>query len=205
MSLQGKATNAGWIESLLVMATPAIVDPRIRRTRLLLQHALEALLKENDFDQISVQDIADAATVNRVTFYAHYPDKFALLECVVARRLQELLTERNIKFDGTCNSALTAVVLGVCDYLARTQANLGPHLEMAVIAVVRRQLLEGMRQSPSEAPVPPEMIATTLSWAICGAAREWLRTPDRGSSEEILPGIMKLVSPILAVAHAPLA
>jgi AcrR family transcriptional regulator len=184
------------------MAPSELVDPRIRRTRLLLQHALEALLKQKDFDQISVQDIADAATVNRVTFYDHYTDKFALLECVVARRLQDLLNERNIKFDGTCTSALTAIVLGVCDYLARTQANLGPHLEMAVIAVVRRQFLEGMRQHHGEPPVPPEIIATTLSWAICGAAQEWLRTTNRGSSEQILPTIMRLVSPILEVTHA---
>ena len=183
------------------MATPEIVDPRIRRTRLLLQHALEALLKQKDFDQISVQDIADAATVNRVTFYDHYPDKFALLECVVARRLQELLTDRDIKFDGTCNSALAAIVLAVCDYLARIQTYLGPHLEMAVIAAVitdvRRHLLEGMSQN--------EMAATTLSWAICGAAQEWLRTPNRGPSEQILPSIMNLVFPILAVAHKPIA
>ena len=59
-------------------------DLRIRRTRQLLQEALEKLMETKDFDKISVQDIADAATVNRVTFYDHYTGKFALLECVVA-------------------------------------------------------------------------------------------------------------------------
>jgi AcrR family transcriptional regulator len=67
--------------------------PVIRRTRQLLQQALEKLLETKDFDKISVQDIADAATVNRVTFYDHYTDKFALLECVVAGRFQNLLTD----------------------------------------------------------------------------------------------------------------
>jgi AcrR family transcriptional regulator len=55
------------------------LDPRIRRTRELLQQALDKLLETNEFEKISVQDITDAATVNRATFYAHYPDKFALL------------------------------------------------------------------------------------------------------------------------------
>src|ERR1700712_4637873 len=96
----------------------AIVDPRIRRTRLLLQQALGSLLETREFETISVQEIAEAATVNRATFYDHYPDKFALLECMVAARFQELLDRRGVKFGGGCASALKAIVLGVCDYLA---------------------------------------------------------------------------------------
>src|SRR6202140_4633668 len=55
------------------------LDPRILRTRQLLQVALRNLLEQKEFDKISVQDITEAATVNRATFYAHYEDKFALL------------------------------------------------------------------------------------------------------------------------------
>ena len=60
-------------------STCETVDPRIRRTRQLLQQALEKLLETKEFDKISVQDIADQATVNRATFYDHYADKSALL------------------------------------------------------------------------------------------------------------------------------
>ena len=60
------------------------MDPRVRRTRQLLQQALDKLLQTKDFENISVQDIAEAATVNRATFYDHFPDKFALLEYSVA-------------------------------------------------------------------------------------------------------------------------
>jgi AcrR family transcriptional regulator len=185
-----------------------IVDPRIRRTRLLLQQALDKLLEQKDFDSISVQDIADAATVNRVTFYDHYADKFALLECVVASRFQQLLTERNIKFDGTCVSALKAIIAAVCDYLDGTreggsdrQRQMEPHLESAVIAVIRRMILDGLRQHPSPMLVSPEMIAATLSWAIYGAAQEWARTPNRCLSEEISERIVMLVSTILEQMH----
>ena len=94
------------------------VDPRIRRTRLLLQEALGNLLTHKEFDQISVHDIAEAATVNRATFYDHYPDKFALLECMVGQRFADLLAARGVTFDGGCGFALRAMALGVCDYLA---------------------------------------------------------------------------------------
>jgi AcrR family transcriptional regulator len=185
-----------------------IVDPRIRRTRLLLQQALDKLLQEKDLDNISVQDIADAATVNRVTFYDHYTDKFALLECVVGSRFQQLLTERGINFDGTCSSALQAIIAAVCDYLEGTSAGgadhqrqMEPHLESALIAVIRRMILDGLRQRQSPTRVSPEMIAATLSWAIYGAAQEWARTPNRCPPEEIPGSIMTLVSPILDQAH----
>jgi AcrR family transcriptional regulator len=183
-----------------------MVDPRIRRTRQLLQEALVKLLETKEFDKISVQDIADTATVNRATFYDHYDDKFALLACVVGSRFNDLLTTRGVKFDGTCSSALTAITLGVCDYLAATpgidcdrQRQMEPHLESAVISVVRRIILDGLKQHPLRGAVPPEMIATTLSWAIYGAAQEWLRTPNRCPSEEIVGTVMMLVAPILAV------
>jgi len=187
------------------------VDPRVRRTRQLLQRALEDLLKGRAFEELSVQDIADAATVNRATFYDHYPDKFALLECMVAARFNELLAERGVRFDGACSSALRAIVLGVCDFLAGApsagcagQRRLdGPHLESAVIAVVRRMILDGLRRhSSGDARLSPEMIATTASWAIYGGAKEWLQTPDRQPSEAAADAVLSLVLPMLHPADA---
>src|ERR1700730_13631592 len=93
------------------------LDPRIRRTRHLLQDALRRLLEEKEFEKISVQDITEAATLNRATFYAHYPDKFALLEESIRVSVLQLLQKRNVKFDGTCPSAFRAIILAVCDYL----------------------------------------------------------------------------------------
>lgn len=55
------------------------LDPRVERTRALLQDALLRLARERPLDDISVADIADAATVNRTTFYQHYVDKETLL------------------------------------------------------------------------------------------------------------------------------
>jgi AcrR family transcriptional regulator len=180
------------------------LDPRIRRTRELLQQALATLLDTRDFERISVQDITDAATVNRATFYAHYPDKFALLECMVAARFQALLAARNVVFDGTCSGALHGIVLGVCDYLAQTlntgpatDRHLEPHLESAIVAVVRHMILDGIRRHPSTATLPPAMLAATASSAVYGAAKEWALTPNRPPSEQIAPAVVTLIAPIL--------
>ena len=183
------------------------LDPRIRRTRELLQQALGRLLETREFEKISVQEITDAAGVNRATFYAHYPDKFALLECLVAGRFHALLSERGIVFDGTCSAALCGIVVGVCDYLAKTldpapgmdserQRQLEPHLESAVVAVVRGMLLDGMKRHPAASGDSPELLAATASWAIYGAAKEWVRTPQRAPSEEMAATVVRLIGPI---------
>lgn len=186
-----------------------LVDPRVRRTRLLLQQALGSLLETREFDKISVQHIAEAATVNRATFYDHYPDKFALLECMVGTRFGELLAARGIRFDGGCPAALKGIVLGVCDYLAAVpglachrQLQLEPHLEAAVIAVVRRMILHGFELHPPADSVAPPMLAATLSWGIYGAAKEWLKTPEHCPSESVVDQVMALVGPIFTAGYA---
>src|SRR5436190_1860613 len=66
----------------MTMATQAKVnpnDPRVKRTRQLLKRALSDLLAEKPFHDITVQDIAERATLNRVTFYAHFEDKYDLI------------------------------------------------------------------------------------------------------------------------------
>ncbi len=184
------------------------LDPRIRRTRLLLQDALERLLAEKDFEKISVQDLAEAATLNRATFYDHYPDKFALLECLVATRFRELLEERNIRFDG-CQGAVRTMAIGVCTYLAEmpratlsSQTNSGQHLETAIVAVMRGMILEGMKSHSGRQRVPPDLLASTVAWAIFGAAKEWLRTPNRVSVDRIANTIEAMVTPIFGAAQS---
>jgi AcrR family transcriptional regulator len=179
-------------------STKKVFDPRIVRTRQLLQQALHQLLQIRDFDSITVQDIAEAATVNRATFYDHYNDKFSLLECMVASRFQKLLQQRGITF--SCDNALQGIAQGVCDYLATLESKIDPHMESAVIAVVRRMFLDGLVRHPAAHTLPPEIIAATAAWAIYGAAKEWLTTPNRCPTEQIVEQIAGLVKPILG-AH----
>jgi AcrR family transcriptional regulator len=183
------------------------IDPRIRRTQALLREALASLMETTPFDAISVQDIADRATVNRVTFYDHYDDKVALLECMVAFRFIELLEKRGVTFEGSCASALGGLVLGLCDYLAeipgRSQGPLPriePHLESAVIRVVRQFVLQGIRRHPPAGNVSAEMLASTVSWGLYGAAQEWAMTPGRCPSEQAVGTIVALVAGVFPPA-----
>ncbi|RAV22513.1 TetR/AcrR family transcriptional regulator [Paenibacillus contaminans] len=74
-------------------------DPRVVRTRQLLRKALIELMEERDYDSISVQDIADRATVKRATFYLHFVDKPAFVQKLSDELLEELSAEIIVPFN----------------------------------------------------------------------------------------------------------
>src|SRR5271170_7945632 len=149
-------------------------DPRILRSRRMLMEALARLLIKKEFEDVSVQEIADAATLNRATFYLHYADKNALLQAMTATRFRGLIARRGLSFTD-CDAALRAVALGVCDYLAETtncprQLAQIP-LEGSIIPVVEGMFQEGLARHGIAPRVDAALLATTAAWAVFGAAR----------------------------------
>ena len=180
------------------------LDPRIRRTRKMLQDALASLLKVKDFDKISIGDIAEQSTLNRATFYDHYPDKFALLECLVAAQFEDLIARRKIHFDG-CNGAVKSIAMGVCYYLSESleprsegSRQAGTPMETAIVSVVRGILLEGFAQHPPRPGVSAQLLSSAVAWAIFGAAKEWALNPKRTSISRISEKITAIIHPMLA-------
>jgi AcrR family transcriptional regulator len=184
----------------LLQSETGTTDPRILRSRRMLMDALARLLMKKEFEDISVQEIADEATLNRATFYLHYPDKNALLQAMTGARFRDLIERRSISFTD-CNGALRAIALGVCDYLAETtgcpsQLARIP-IEGSIIPVVEGMFKEGLALHGIAPGVDAALLATTAAWAVFGAARRWLQTPDRIPAEEMAARIETMVSPVL--------
>jgi AcrR family transcriptional regulator len=174
-------------------------DPRIVRSRRMLMDALARLLSKKEFDDISIQEIADEATLNRATFYLHYPDKSALLRAMTDVRFRDLIERRGISFTD-CNGALGAIALGVCDYLAESTSCPGQlarkPLEGSIIPVVEGMFKEGLAKHAMAPDIDAALLATTAAWAVFGAARRWFQTPDRIPAEEMAAKIEAMVKPL---------
>ncbi|MGA2850616.1 MAG: TetR/AcrR family transcriptional regulator [Terracidiphilus sp.] len=186
--------------------TMAATDPRIVRSRRMLMEALARLLRQKGFDDISIQEIADEATLNRATFYLHYPDKSALLRAMTAQRFGELIVRRGLSFTN-CDGALRAIALGVCDYLAESSGCCPGQfaklpLEGSVIPVVEDMFRKGAVAHGIVPGIDHELRGTTAAWAIFGAAQRWYQTPDRIPAEEMAARIEAMVKPILISASA---
>ena len=174
-------------------------DPRIRRSRRMLMDALARLLSKKEFDDISIQEIADEATLNRATFYLHYPDKTALLQAMTDVRFRDLIARRGVSFTD-CHGALRAIALGVCDYLAESTSCPGRlaqmPLEGSIIPVVEGMFKEGLAHHVMAPGVDAALLATTAAWAVFGAARRWFQTPDRIPAQDMAARIETMVKPL---------
>ena len=178
-------------------------DPRILRSRRMLMESLYNLLNKKEFEDISVQEIADEATLNRATFYLHYPDKAALLQAMTDVRFRDLMERRGISFCD-CDAALRAIALGVCDYLAESTKCPGQlariPLETSIIPVVEGMFRDGLARHGIAPGVDAALLATTAAWAVFGAARSWFQTSDRIPAEEMAAKIGTMVKPVFLVA-----
>src|SRR5207247_5455899 len=110
---QGSQPPRPYAESERRPPMPAVneADPRVKRTRKLLQDALLELLAEKSFDAISVHEIAERSTINRATFYAHYVDKYALFSGYVHQWFRKALRQNVADGAGLSRSNLQLVIL----------------------------------------------------------------------------------------------
>ena len=157
-------------------------DPRVRRTRRLLQQTLQELMREKNYGAITVQDIAERSTLHRTTFYAHFEDKYDLLDSVAREGIQRALAE-SISDD----AQLTSDTLHICcrtvfTYLAGLQdgcpsrdRSLDPMFQTAVQEVLRGFLVGRLAVSSAAGTAGVGTLATAISWAIFGAASQWSR------------------------------
>jgi AcrR family transcriptional regulator len=178
-------------------------DPRVKRTRVLLQVALVDLMAEKSFDAISVQDIAERATLNRTTFYDHFADKYELFGRYSREWFRKALQERLPANAAFSRANLELLILasmealaGMDDHCAPTEA-LKPLVMSAVQEELSRFLLGWLEAAPSCASQPAvarETTAAGFSWAIFGTALDWSRMTERSPAEPTAAQIASLLN-----------
>jgi AcrR family transcriptional regulator len=171
------------------------VDPRVRRTRELIVRAFDELLAEKGHTGLTVQEIAERATINRATFYDHFADQYELFDHYISEAFREELRQRLPDPSGLTEENLKALILAACDYLAglntgcsRTDRQFRPLIESRVQGELYELLLrwiEATLEKTIGRQVRPEVTASVVSWSIFGAALDWSRNGAAPSSEEV--------------------
>ncbi len=188
------------------------LDPRIKRTRQLLENALRELLEEKDFQSITVQDIAARAAVNRATFYAHFEDKYALLNYSVRDTLETMLENKLPESPVFAPENLRLVTITVCDFLAMLYGHCLPAVHTNQYLLIAAQVQMHIRElflswlaRSTEDGDSPETVATVTSWVIFGAALEWASGDRHQTPEQLADKVLSVLSSGLVYAPAAAA
>lgn len=79
------------------MESPVKVDRRVLRTKQAIKKAFLELFAEKRFEDITINDIADRADINRGTVYLHYMDKFDLLDKCIEDHVRDMISRCGIR------------------------------------------------------------------------------------------------------------
>lgn len=79
------------------------LDLRVQKTYKSLIDSFEGLLREKEFEKISVKEICDAAVIRRPTFYKHFLDKYDFLSFFIKHKMGIIFDHafHNLNDDGT--------------------------------------------------------------------------------------------------------
>jgi AcrR family transcriptional regulator len=167
---------------------PSRVDPRVTRTRKLIRDALVSLLAEKNFESITVQDIAGRATVNRATFYAHFTDKFALLDAMIREDFADHLSEG----DPLNISQTPGLLLAIGK---NTFAFVGLHRRCRIDRDFEPQMQRSMEAQLTDfiSPRFGHCSAMLVASALVGAAMSWRHQSPNAPFEPIVANIVGIL------------
>lgn len=179
--------------------TNQTTDPRAIRTRQLIIDAFNQLIKTKNFDQISVKDITTLATINRATFYAHFVDKYELLDVVLTEE-----TSTVMKTFFTCQEQLSKdlmkrMFLSIVDIhdTLNTHCRRGYNTFTQMIEEKVKTQLEEIFAKLLHGH---KLDAILLSWGMYGAYVDWdVNGSDRAEdyAEEVAGKLWELVGKVL--------
>jgi len=175
------------------------LDPRVKRTRNLILQSFSDLLAEKSFDAISVQDVTNRAQINRATFYAHFEDKYALLDYWVQQQFRQEIESRVLNACHYTPENLRTLIVTVCEFLGRVRTDCVQsqrQFEPMIEKQIKDQVYELLNiwLGKMNPPVSTEMPATVAAWAIYGLASHYSHAKKRPALEEFVDEALPLVA-----------
>lgn len=175
----------------------ARLDPRVKRTRSLILSSFESLLAEKGFETISVQDVTDKAEINRATFYAHFQDKYALLDTAMSQMFMQEIEKRTLNVCTYTPDNLRNLILAVCEFLSKLHTSCAqPHnqFESLVEGTIKKQIFDLLSYWLRNSKLPTEIPATVATWAIYGLASHYSHMKKRPPLEKFVDEAFPLVA-----------
>jgi len=173
------------------------LDPRVKRTRGLILRSFENLLAEKHFESISVQDLTKKAQINRATFYAHFQDKYALLDYSINQMFKQEIEKRTLNVCTYSSDNLRSLILAVCEFLARLHSECAqPHdqFESLVETTIKKQVYDLLSYWLRNSKLSTEIPATVATWAIYGLASNYSHNKKRPALEKFVDEALPLVA-----------
>lgn len=167
----------------------------------MIREALHDLMELKPFSQVSVQDIAERASVNRATFYAHFKDKYFLLEDSTRTAYRAALAEHDQLTAGNTTVFLESVAVSTFRFIhAHKKCKLDKEFEPQIARIMQDELYKFVCPAlggSAALVVSSAVIGTTMNWR----ANRYDRRPEE-LVEQLVSVLISGVRPMRREIHA---
>ncbi|HLR19462.1 MAG TPA: TetR/AcrR family transcriptional regulator [Staphylococcus sp.] len=185
--------------------TTTHIDPRVTRTKKLLMDAFREIAKEKKLQTITVKDITERATINRATFYAHFYDKYDIMDYTLSKTILKNLNDNLTVTSELDEETLCKTFITITSYIKEThnECKLNSDAYGEVVEKRIKEELEDIfltlivQKYPDE---DREVLATSarfLSWGLYGIAKHWFHTSNTTARDYINKALPLFINQVL--------
>ncbi len=185
-------------------------DRRVRKSKRAIKQAFIQLLKENNLDRITIQQISDLADVNRGTFYLNYEDKYALLDEMeneqiekikgfVDIRKMDLSTKNSDRFiEDFANKIIKNVITHIEHNIEFYQVILNlerkSRIEEQLADIVRSNIKHLIGNKDNVYGIPENYYLSYVVGSMMSMIKYWVSDENRVSVEELVNYVSTIAS-----------
>jgi AcrR family transcriptional regulator len=183
-------------------------DARVIKTKAKLLSAFKELLCKKSFEDITVNEICDAADVRRATFYKHFPDKYAFLKYLVGTLRDSFDSNLPKRKKPNATSAYyTEYIRALVNFLTENELMVKNALESDVlptlIEVIKEKnyedTCERLRESIADGmtlPASVEVTASMMTGAVAGTLLNWFNSGKNMPVEQLVCEMSAVIASI---------
>jgi len=177
------------------------VQRRVARTKAAIEDAFVQLVLEHGYDRVAVEDITDRADLARATFYAHYPNKEAVLFSVFNGLIEDLMQRvayRGGPFIEARRNAIQASYAHAAEMPDLYRACLSDaRTRQAYVSTLSRYLEQNLRDGLNAVNKQPRVPVPVMARAFVGAhvavLEAWLAGELNDDAEQLATMTLNLL------------
>ncbi|MBF7025342.1 TetR/AcrR family transcriptional regulator [Staphylococcus kloosii] len=185
------------------------MDRRVKRTITSIEYGFIKLLKTYNLEEITIQQIADEADINRATFYKYYMDKYDLLSQLEDKEIERMkanidyaklanqkineVSDLNKIINNVPNSIIKIVLNNIELYEVLFNLKRQSKLEEKLSDTITQNLLTVLNNTTTINNIPFRYFHSYVSGAIISTLKCWVLDSERIPEEEIMKHLYTLM------------
>lgn len=185
---------------MFIYAGGKVMDRRVQKTKNAIINAFIQLMSEKDFEQITINEIAERANVNRGSVYLHYDDKYDLLDQCIENNL-DILIQSCMPDGEDIHSTAKASLLRTFEYLEQNKffyltmlKNKGSlSFRNRLLAMIAQTLQKGVGKVGYHQNIKQDVLVQFLASASVGVIEWWLTNSMPYPAKEMMEQLWLLL------------